>query len=49
MNLVIGVVNSFNGTNLGAINLICATLLMYGLGRIHGKMESLEKNRELQE
>ena len=49
MNLVIGVVNSFNGTNLGAINLICATLLMYGLGRIHGKMESLEKDRELEE
>ena len=49
MNLVIGVVNSFNGTNLGAINLIGATLLMYGLGRIHGKMESLEKDRELEE
>ena len=49
MNLAIGVVNSFNGTNLGAVNLICATLLMYGLGRIHGKMESLEKDRELEE
>ena len=49
MNLVIGVVNSFNGTSLGAINLVGATLLMYALGRIHGKMESLEKNRELEE
>lgn len=49
MNLVIGVVNSFNGTELGSINLIGATLLMYALGRIHGKMESLEEKSELQE
>ena len=26
-----------------------ATLLMYGLGRIHGKMEQLERQQELQE
>jgi hypothetical protein len=31
------------------VNLLCATLLMYGLGRIHGKKEALEKERELHE
>lgn len=49
-NLIIGVVNSLNpGTRLGWINLLCATLLMYGLGRIHGKKEALEKERALHE
>ena len=49
-NLAIGVVNSLNpGTRLGWINLVVATLLMYGLGRIHGKKEALEKERELHE
>lgn len=49
-NLVIGLVNSFNPVaHLGWVNLLCATLLMYGLGRIHGKKESLEKDRELHE
>ena len=42
--------NTLNpGTRLGWINLLCATLLMYGLGRIHGKKEALEKERELHE
>ncbi|MDF2948881.1 MAG: hypothetical protein K0R07_902 [Sedimentibacter sp.] len=48
-NLAIGVVNSFIPTHVGFINLLCATLLMYGLGRIHGKKEALEKNRQLYE
>jgi len=48
-NLTIGLVNSFNYINIGWINLLCATLLMYGLGRIHGKKEALEKVRSLQE
>ena len=49
-NLVIGLVNSFNpAARAGWVNLLCATLLMYGLGRIHGKKESLEKDRELHE
>ena len=34
---------------LGWINLLCATLLMYALGRIHGKKEALEKERALHE
>jgi hypothetical protein len=37
LNLFIGVINSFNPTHVGVINLLCATVLMYGLGRIHGK------------
>ena len=31
------------------MNLLCATLLMYALGRIHGKMESLQNDRLLLE
>jgi Protein of unknown function (DUF2812). len=48
-NLLIGVVNTISPARLGWINLLCATLLMYGLGRIHGKKEALEKERELHE
>ena len=49
-NLIIGVVNSLNPEiRLGWINILCATLLMYGLGRIHGKKEALERERELHE
>ena len=48
-NLLIGLVNTFNPSSVGWINLLCATLLMYGLGRIHGKKEALEKERLLHE
>ncbi len=49
-NLIIGFVNSFNPVvRIGWVNLLCATLLMYGLGRIHGKKEALEKERGLRE
>ena len=48
-NLVIGIANSFNPSHLGWINLLCATLLMYALGRIHGKQEALERERLLHE
>ena len=41
--------NSFSHAHMGWINLVCATLLMYALGRIHGKKEALEANRELME
>lgn len=50
LNLGIGMVNVFNpAISIGWINLLCATLLTYGLGRIHGKKESLEKERDLRE
>jgi len=48
-NLAIGIGNSLSPARLGWINLLCATLLMYSLGRIHGKKEALEKERLLHE
>ena len=48
-NLVIGVTNSINAAHIGWVNLLCATLLMYALGRIHGKKEALERERRLHE
>ena len=49
-NLVIGLANSINPMlEIGWINLLCATLLTYGLGRIHGKKEALETKRLLLE
>ena len=48
-NLLIGIMNSLSPARLGWINLLSATLLMYALGRIHGKKEALEKERELHE
>ena len=49
-NLVIGLVNTFNPhIRLGWLNLLCATLLMYALGRIHGKKEALEARHVLME
>ena len=49
-NLAIGITNSIQANAEYAwINLLCATLLMYGLGRIHGKKEALEKERLLRE
>lgn len=49
LNLGLGVMNSVNGSTVGWISLLVATLLMYGLGRIHGKREALERERELHE
>ena len=37
------------GRTISIINLLCAALLSYGLGRIHGKKESLESERLLHE
>ena len=49
-NLAIGIANSVNPyVSVGWINLLCATLLMYGLGRIHEKKEALERSRMLLE
>ena len=49
VNLAIGLANIFNPSHLGWINLLCCALLMYALGRIHGKKEALEKERLLHE
>ena len=49
-NLLIGCVNSLgDGRAVGILNLLVCTLLMYGLGRIRGKREELEKERQLHE
>ena len=48
-NLIIGAINAFDGNAVGVVNLLCATLLMYALGRIEGKKEALERKRELHE
>lgn len=49
-NLVIGMANSLNpAIHFGWINLLCATLLMYALGRIHEKSEHLKRERMLRE
>ena len=50
INVGVGVMNSYNPfVHLGWINLLCAALLTYGLGRIHGKKEALEKERRFRE
>ena len=49
-NFLVGFANSINPyLNIGWVNLLGATLLMYCLGRIHGKKESLERERLLHE
>ncbi len=48
-NLLMGIANIFSPSRAGWVNLLVATLLMYGLGRIHGKKEALEKERMLHE
>ena len=49
-NLAIGLANSVNPYGcLDGLNLLCATLLMYALGRMEGKKEALQKDRLLSE
>ena len=49
-NLLIGIANALgSGSLVGGLNLLVCTVLMYGLGRIRGKKEELEKERQLHE
>ena len=48
-NIVIGLSAVSSGRTYSSINLLCAALLSYGLGRIHGKKEALENERLLHE
>ena len=50
-NLLIGIANYFNSTNhsISLLNLLCAALLSYGLGRIHGMRDGLKNERSLHE
>ena len=48
-NIVIGLTAISGGRSYAFVNLLCAALLASGLGRIHGKKESLELERQLHE
>lgn len=48
-NVLIGMGNVASPVNMSWLNLLCAAFLSYGLGRIHGKKEALEKERLLRE
>lgn len=48
-NLIFGVTNSLNQFQYGWLNLLCAALLSYALGRIHSMKAALEKERSLRE
>ncbi len=49
-NLLIGIANGYTGSSrVGILNLVVCTVLMYGLGRIRGKKEEMEKERQLRE
>lgn len=41
--------NSLNQARYGWLNLLCAAMLSYALGRIHGMKAALEKQRSLHE
>lgn len=43
-NLIFGVTNSLNQFRYGWLNLLCAALLSYALGRIHSMKAALEKS-----
>lgn len=49
INIILGMINTLGPNHMGGFNLLCGCLLMYGLGRIHGKKEALEKERLLHE
>lgn len=50
INLSIGIMNSINfAGRYGWINLLCSTLVMYGAGRIKGRIDYLENERMLRE
>ena len=48
-NLLIGFAAICSIARMGVLDLLCATVIMYGLGRIHGKKEALEKARAFRE
>lgn len=42
--MIIGLTTSF-----GYINLLCAVVMAYGLGRVYGKKEAFERERRIRE
>ena len=49
VNLFYGFMLFINGSRGSIANLLAVTLLMYALGRIHGKKDELEKERDIHE
>ena len=54
MNIFVGLSNSLNPSissisKLALVNLVCAMILMYGAGRVKGKIDYLESEREIRE
>ena len=49
LNLGIGLMNSFNSSHFGWVNLLCCALLMYACGIFKGKIDYLENERSLRE
>ena len=49
MNLIFALISALGGIPSGFLNVLVTTLLMYCLGRIHGKTEALQKERLLHE
>ena len=47
--IILGIMNSLNQARYGWLNLLCAAMLSYALGRIHGMKAALEKERSLHE
>ena len=48
-NLVVGFLNSMNGSRLSWINLVLASVLMYASGRMKGRIDALDSERLLRE
>lgn len=46
-NLLLGVMNAVCGNRIGIVNLLLASMLTYGLGRIHEKAQALKRDRQL--
>lgn len=49
LNLFLGILNSISLGRYGWLNLLCSTLVMYGAGRIKGRIDYLESERMLRE
>ena len=49
LNLAIGLLGIANDSPAAPLNMLCAALLAYAIGRIHGKKEVLQKERKLHE
>ena len=49
LNMGFGILNSVNGTRIGWLNLLVCALLMYGAGRVRGKIDCYEDERALRE